>query len=95
MTAASPRGRVPRMPSIDIVRESPLWDEQPDIDTALRSAIAEASVDVSTKNAELAMREFVRSTWSGAASTSPPMCCLFLPRVAAPGKARPRCSVIS
>ena len=43
------------MPSIDIVRESPLWDEQPDIDTALRSAIAEASVDVSTKDAELAI----------------------------------------
>ena len=55
MTAASPRGRIPRMPSIDIVRESPLWDEQPDIDTALRSAIAEASVDVSTKDAELAI----------------------------------------
>jgi hypothetical protein len=31
MTAASPRGRVARIPSIDIVRESPLWDEQPDI----------------------------------------------------------------
>ena len=43
------------MPSIDIVRESPLWDEQPDIDTALRSAIAEASVDMSTKDAELAI----------------------------------------
>ena len=55
MTAASPRGRVTRMPSIDIVRESPLWDEQPDMDTALRSAIAEASVDMSTKDAELAI----------------------------------------
>ena len=55
MTAASPRGRVTRMPSIDIVRESPLWDEQPDIDIALRSAIAEASVDVATKDAELAI----------------------------------------
>ena len=43
------------MPSIDIVRESPLWDEQLDIDTALRSAIAEASVDVSTEDAELAI----------------------------------------
>jgi probable rRNA maturation factor len=55
MTAASPRGRFTRMPSIDIVRESPLWDEQPDIDIALRSAIAEASVELSTKDAELAI----------------------------------------
>ena len=55
MTAASPHERCTRMPAIDIVRDSPLWGEQPDIDMALRSAIAEASVEVSTKNAELAI----------------------------------------
>jgi probable rRNA maturation factor len=55
MTATSPRRRFTRMPSIDIVRESRLWDEQPDIDIALRSAIAEASVELSSKDAELAI----------------------------------------
>jgi probable rRNA maturation factor len=50
----SPRGRFTRTPSIDIVRESPLWQEQPDIDVTLRRAIAEAA-DVSTKDAELAI----------------------------------------
>ena len=53
--AASPRGRFTRIPSIDIVRESPLWGEQSEIDTALRSAIAEASVEVPTNDAELAI----------------------------------------
>ena len=55
MTATSPRGRFTRMPSIDIVRESPLWDGQPDIDSTLSRAIAEASSGVSTKDAELAI----------------------------------------
>jgi probable rRNA maturation factor len=55
MTAASPRGRFTRMPSIDIVRESPLWDEQPDVDATVRRAIAEASADVAAKDAELAI----------------------------------------
>ena len=50
----SPRGRFTRTPAIDIVRESPLWQEQPDIDATLRRAIAEAAADVSTKDAELA-----------------------------------------
>ncbi len=36
MTAAAPRKRVTRMPSIDIVRELPLWDEQPDVDSTLQ-----------------------------------------------------------
>jgi probable rRNA maturation factor len=53
--SATPRGRFTRTPSIDIVRESPLWEEQADIDTTIRRAIAEASVDVSTKDAELAI----------------------------------------
>ena len=55
MTAASPRGRFTRMPSIDIVRESPLWDEQPDVDSTLHRTVAEASIDMSTKDAELAI----------------------------------------
>ncbi len=42
-------------PAIDIVRESPLWQEQPDTEAALRRAIAEAAADVSTKDAELAI----------------------------------------
>ncbi len=53
--SSSPRGRFTRTPSIDIVRESPLWQEQPDIDALLRRAIAEAAADVSTKDAELAI----------------------------------------
>jgi len=53
--SASLRGRFTRTPSIDIVRESPLWEEQADIDAMLRRVIAEAAVDVSTKDAELAI----------------------------------------
>ena len=53
---SSPRGRFTRTPSIDIVRESPLWEEeQADIDAMLRRAIAEASTDGSAKDAELAI----------------------------------------
>jgi probable rRNA maturation factor len=55
MTAASPRGRIAAMPSVDIVRESPLWEGQPDIDATLGRAIAEASIGASTKDAELAI----------------------------------------
>ena len=55
MSAAAPRGRFTRTPSIDIVRESPLWEEAPEVDAAIRRAIAEASADVSTKDAELAI----------------------------------------
>ena len=51
----SPRRRFTRTPALDIVRESPLWQEQPDIDAMLRRAIAEAAADVSTKDAELAI----------------------------------------
>lgn len=52
---SSPRGRFTRTPSLDIVRESSLWDEQADIDAMLRRAIAEASAGVSAKDAELAI----------------------------------------
>src|SRR5918992_1167802 len=55
MTAASPRGRIAAMPCVDIVRESPLWEGQPDIDATLGRAIAEASIGASTKDAELAI----------------------------------------
>jgi probable rRNA maturation factor len=48
-------GRVTAAPAIDIVRESPLWQAQPDTDATLRRAIAEAAADVSTKDAELAI----------------------------------------
>ena len=51
----SPRRRFTRTPAIDIVRESPLWQEQPDIDAVLHRAIAETVADVSTKDAELAI----------------------------------------
>ncbi len=53
--SASPRRRSGGTPSIDIVRESPLWEEQPDTDAAVRRAIAEASVDVATTDAELSV----------------------------------------
>jgi probable rRNA maturation factor len=42
-------------PSIDIVRESSLWQGQPDTDVTLRRAISQAAADVSTKGAELAI----------------------------------------
>jgi probable rRNA maturation factor len=53
--SASPRGRLARMPSIDIVRESTLWHEQPEVDATLRRAVTEASVDETTADAELAI----------------------------------------
>lgn len=53
--SASPRARSTQTPSIDIVRESPLWQAQPEIEAALRRAIAEAAANVSTKAAELAI----------------------------------------
>jgi probable rRNA maturation factor len=55
MTAAAPHRRFTRMPAIDIVRESPLWDEQPDVDSTLHRTVAEACIDMSTKDAELAI----------------------------------------
>lgn len=55
MSAASPRRRVARTPAIDIVRQSPLWEAEPEIDAVLQRAIREASADVSTKAAELAI----------------------------------------
>lgn len=48
-------GRAGQTPSIDIVRESLLWEAEPDIDATLEWAIAEASAGMSTKNAELAI----------------------------------------
>ena len=53
--SASPRGRLTPTPSVDIVQESPLWQEQPGSDLVLRSAIAQAAADLSTKQAELAI----------------------------------------
>jgi probable rRNA maturation factor len=53
--SASPRGRFTTTPSIDIVRESPLWQEQADIDVTLRRAVAEAAADAATKGGELAI----------------------------------------
>lgn len=54
MSAASPRRRM-RTPAIDIVRESPLWEAEPDIDATLQRAISEAAADMSTTDAELAI----------------------------------------
>ncbi len=51
----SPRRRSAQTPSIDIVRESSLWQAQPEIEAVLRRAIAEAAASVSTKDAELAI----------------------------------------
>ena len=55
MSAASPLRTATRMPAIDIVRESPLWEAEPDIDATLQRAIAEAAADMSTTDAELAI----------------------------------------
>jgi probable rRNA maturation factor len=54
MSTASPRRRSSRTPAIDIVRESPLWDSEPEIDVTLQRAIAEAAADAPT-NAELSI----------------------------------------
>jgi probable rRNA maturation factor len=54
MSAASPRRRM-RTPAVDIVRESPLWEAEPDIDATLQRAISEAAADMSTTDAELAI----------------------------------------
>lgn len=53
----SPRRRFTRKPlvDIDIVRESRLWEKQPEVEAMLRRAIAEAAADVSTSVAELAI----------------------------------------
>jgi probable rRNA maturation factor len=53
--SALPRARFTRTPSIDIVRESPLWDEQPETDATVRRAVAEAAADVPAKDGELAI----------------------------------------
>jgi probable rRNA maturation factor len=55
MSTASPRKRLTRAPAIDIVRESPLWETEPDIDVTLQRAIAKAAAGLSTKDAELAI----------------------------------------
>lgn len=43
------------MVSIDIIRQSPLWDAEAGIDDVLRRAVAEAAAAVSTTAAELAI----------------------------------------
>src|SRR4051794_13003540 len=55
MSTALPRRSVSRTPSIDIVRESPLWEAEPDIDATLQRAVSEAAADMSTTDAELAI----------------------------------------
>ena len=55
MSTAAPRKRVASTPSIDIVRESPLWEAEPDVEATLQRAIAEASAGQSTKDGELAI----------------------------------------
>jgi probable rRNA maturation factor len=42
-------------PSIDIVRESPLWQQQAGVDATLRRSIAQAAADVSANGGELAI----------------------------------------
>jgi probable rRNA maturation factor len=51
----SPRRQPAATPLIDIIRESPLWQAEPDTDQTLRRAIAEAAAGQSTKGAELAI----------------------------------------
>jgi probable rRNA maturation factor len=51
----SPRRQPAATLSIDIVRESPLWQAEPDSEQVLRRAIAEAAAGQSTKGAELAI----------------------------------------
>jgi probable rRNA maturation factor len=55
MSTALPRMKTTRMPSIDIIRESPLWEAEAEIEATLQRAISEAAADISTKEAELAI----------------------------------------
>jgi probable rRNA maturation factor len=43
------------MPAIDIIVQSPLWETEPGVETALHRAIEEAATLLSTSNAELAI----------------------------------------
>ncbi len=52
---AAPHRRSVHPPVIDIVRESPLWDSEQDIEMTLQRAIAEASADFARGEAELAI----------------------------------------
>ena len=54
MSTASSRPRSARTPVIDVVRESRLWDQEPEIDVTLQRAIAEAAADAPT-DAELSI----------------------------------------
>src|SRR3954452_3558907 len=55
MSTALPRRKATRMPSVDIIRESPLWDAEAEIEATLQRAISEAAAEMSTENAELAI----------------------------------------
>ena len=56
MTSATRRRPSPALSiDIDIIRESGLWDAEPDIDAALHHAIAEAAVEFALGPAELAI----------------------------------------
>jgi probable rRNA maturation factor len=54
MNVAAPRRRPATTPLIDILRESPLWDAEPDVDATLQRAVLEASAGMS-KDVELAI----------------------------------------
>jgi probable rRNA maturation factor len=53
--SASPRRRLAVTPSIDIMRESPLWQEQAGIEATLQRSVAEAAAAVSATSGELAI----------------------------------------
>ena len=55
MSAVSQRRPPTCTPSVDILRESALWDQQPDVEVALQRAIAEAAADMTTGDVELAV----------------------------------------
>lgn len=55
MSAAAPRRRPSRTPSVDIIRESPLWESEPDVEATLQRAISEAAGGMAPAGVELAI----------------------------------------
>jgi probable rRNA maturation factor len=55
MSTASPGTQPTRPPSVDIIIESPLWEAEPGIESALQRAVAETSAAITTDDVELAI----------------------------------------
>jgi len=55
MSAAAPRRKATRTPSVEIIRQSQLWESEADVEATLNRAIAEASAEMPDEDVELAI----------------------------------------